>query len=723
MNGIVKLNRRDILRTGIAMGGGLVLAYYLPAPGSSEAADSVAPFAPNAFLRIGRDGSITVIDNKSEMGQGVYTSLPMIIAEELDCDWRRVRVEAAPVDPAYNHTEFGGQVTGGSTSIRTEWHRQALAGATARAMLITAAAKTWKIAPAACRTEKSKVIHPDGRKLDYGKLAARAAKLPVPGKVQLKDPSRYALIGHPVHRLDSPAKLNGTAVFGIDVRLPGLLTAVIVRPPVFGATLKKYNDTKAKSVPGVKEVVAVPSGVAVVADGFWPALTGSNALQVDWDEGSAAALSTEEIRGRFAELAATPGAVARREGDIQTALAGSARIIAAEYEVPFLAHAPMEPLNCCVDLRPDGCDIYTGTQMQTGDRNAAAQVCGLPPEKVRIHTTFLGGGFGRRGNPASDFVVEAVQVAKAIGRPVKVIRTREDDMRAGYYRPFYYERITAGLDTRGSILGWRHTIVGQSIMAGTAFASKDPSAIDRTSVEGAADTPYAFPNILVDLHSPRLPVTVQWWRSVGHSHTAFVVESFLDEVAHAAGQDPIALRRTLLAGHPRHLGVLETAVQKAGWGGPLPAGHGHGFAVHSSFGSYVAQVAEVSVTASGKIRVHRVVCAVDCGRLVNPDTVAAQIESAIIFGLTAAIHGAITIKGGRVEQGNFDTYPLLRMNESPQIEVHIMPSTASPGGMGEPGVPPIAPAVANALFAASGVRMRSLPMTPAKVSAAMKNRA
>ncbi len=719
MNDIIKLDRRYLLKTGIALGGGLVLAWYLPFSDQAGAGEPPAGFAPNAFLRVGSDGSVTIIDNKSEMGQGVYTSLPMIVAEELDCDWQKVRVEAAPVAPIYNHTEFGSQVTGGSTSVRTEWQRLAQAGATARAMLVQAAAQTWQADPAACRTEKGQVIHPDGRKLSYGELAAKASKLPVPDQVKPKDPAGYTLIGHPVHRLDSPAKINGTAIFGIDVQLPGMLVAVIARPPVFGATLKQVDDVKAKAVPGVKAVVTVPAGVAVVADRFWPALHGRDVLQVSWDEGPGATLSTEEMRRQYAALARTPGLPARQEGDVQAALARAAKTLEAEYEVPYLAHAPMEPLNCCVDLRPDGCDVYTGTQMQTGDRDAAARVSGLPPEKVRIHTTFLGGGFGRRATPTSDFVVEAVQVAKAIGKPVKVIRTREDDMCAGYYRPFWYDRIAAGLDAKGGLDCWRHTIVGQSIMAGTAFAGMIKEGIDETSVEGAADTPYAIPNILVDLHSPTQPVPVLWWRSVGHSHTAFVVESFLDEVAHATGRDPVELRRTLLAKHPRHLGVLELAVQKAGWGKTLPAGRGMGVAVHSSFGSYVAQVAEVSVSKTGDVRVHRVVCAVDCGRIVNPDTIAAQMESGIVFGLTAALYGAITFKDGRVEQGNFDDYPLLRLDETPEIEVHIVPSTENPGGIGEPGVPPIAPAVSNALFAVSGARVRSLPLTAEKVLAAM----
>ncbi len=720
MNTIVKLNRREAIKTAAVLGGGLILACYFSVPGSVQAEEEKMAFAPNAFLRIGSDGTVLFIDNKSEMGQGVYTSLPMILAEELDCDWSSVRVEPAPVDPAYNHTTFGAQVTGGSTSVRTEWKRLALAGATARAMLVQAAAQNWQIAPEACRTENSQVIHPDGKKLDYGSLAEKAAQLKVPVEVKLKNPSKYTLIGKPIHRLDSPEKINGKAIFGIDARVPGMAVAVIARPPVFGATMKSFDDTKTKAVAGVKHVVAVPAGVAVVAEDFWSALQGREALQVSWDEGVGAEVSTVTMRHQFSELAGTPGNPARQEGDVAKALTQAAHTLTADYEVPYLAHAPMEPLNCCVDLRADGCDIHTGTQMQTGDRNAAARVLGIEPEKVKIHTTYLGGGFGRRGNPHSDFVVEATEVAKAIGGPVKVIRTREDDMKAGYYRPFFYDHLVACLSEVGQITGWQHTIVGQSIMAGSPFKDMIKNGIDPTSVEGAADIPYSIPNILVDLHSPELPVPVQWWRSVGHSHTAFAVESFLDEIAHATRTDPVILRRALLSHHPRRLGVLNLAAEKAHWGTPLPAGHGCGVAVHFSFGSYCAQVAEVSVDKKGKIRVHRVVCAFDCGRIVNPDTIKAQLESAVIFGLTAALYGEITFKNGRVEQGNFDTYPLLTLDETPRIEVHIVASDEPPGGVGEPGVPPVAPAVANALFAASGSRVRSLPMVQHKVMDAMK---
>jgi len=719
MINVVNMNRRDFIKVTTAIGGGLVLAIYLPE--SVTAAERVNEFAPNAFLRIGVDDSVTIVINKSEMGQGVYTSLAMIIAEELDCDWRKVRVEASPVAPEYNHTIFGSMVTGGSTSVRSEWERLALAGATAREMLVQAAAWTWQVEPATLRTQNGIVYHPEGQMLSYGSLAEKAAKLEVITKVKLKKAENYTLIGKPIHRLDSPAKVNGTATFGIDVQLPGMLVAVIARPPGFGAVLKSFDDKDAKAVKGVVAVTSVPAGVAVVAEGFWSAVKGREALQISWDEGQGATLSTDGIRKDYAKLARTPGLIAYKKGDVESAIAAAAQTLEAEYEVPYLAHAPMEPLNCSVDLREESCDIYTGTQMQTADRDAAARIVGLSPEKVHIHTTYLGGGFGRRANPASDFVAEAVQVAKAIGKPVKVIRTRADDMRAGYYRPFWYDQIRACLDKNGRLSGWSHTIVGQSIMAGTAFSGSIKDGIDPTSVEGAADIPYTIPNILVNLHSPAQPVTVQWWRSVGHSHTAFVVESFLDEVAHAAGRDPVDLRRELLTGFPRHLGVLNLAADKAGWGQPLAKGHGQGVAVIASFGSYVAQVAEVSLSAQGNIRVHRIVCAVDCGRIVNPDTIVAQMESGIIFGLTATLYGEITLLDGRVVQGNFDNYPLLSIDETPDIEVHIIPSNEPPGGIGEPGVPPVAPAVGNAIFAIHGARVRALPLTTEKVMQAMTN--
>ena len=720
MNDIRKISRRTFLKTGAVLGGGLVLACHLP-PRGFASGETGTTVNPDAFLRIADDGTITILINKSEMGQGVYTSLPMFVAEELECDWQKIRVEAAPVAPVYNHTTFGLQVTGGSSSVWSEWERLSRVGAAAREMLVSAAAKRWQVGRPDCRAGNGVVSGPAGRRLTYGELAAQAATLPVPTDIKLKDPSLYRLIGKPVHRTDSPAKIAGSALFGIDVHLPGMLTAVIARPPVFGGRLKGFDAAKARKVPGVRDVVAIPAGVVVVADGFWPAKKGRDLLDISWDDGEWGKLSTPGMREAYAKLAATPGLTARREGDVQGALATAARKLEAEYEVPYLAHSPMEPLNCFVDLTPDHCHIRVGSQFQTVDRNAAAREAGLKPEQVTLETTFLGGGFGRRANPASDFVVEAVQVAKAVKRPVKVIWSREDDIRGGYYRPMWYDRISAGLDGDGNLKAWQHTIVGQSIIAGTVFEKalvKD--GIDNTSVEGAADIPYRIPNLRVDLHTTGNGVPTLWWRSVGHSHTAFVVESFLDEVAHAAGKDPCQLRRELLVGHPRQLKVLDEAARLAGWGKPLPAGHGLGIAVHESFGSYVAQAAEVSVDAGGQVKVHRVCCAVDCGKTVNPDTIVAQMESGITFGLSAALYGEITFKDGRVEQSNFDNYPVVRLDAMPPVEVRIVKSTDPPGGIGETAVPPIAPAVANALFAATGVRIRSLPLTPAKVLGAQK---
>jgi len=716
----MKMSRREFLATSALLGGGLVLACHIPF-GIRDAQAAAGTFAPNAFLRIGSDDTVTIIVNKSEMGQGVYTSLPMLVAEELCCDWKKVTFQASPVAPEYNHAQFGPiMVTGGSTSVRSEWDRLSLAGAAAREMLITAAAQQWKVDPAVCRADKGVVHGPGGKRLSFGKLVARAANLPVPKEPQLKAGVKN-LLGKPLKRLDSPAKINGTAVFGIDVQVPGMLTAVIERPPVFGGKVKSHDASKSLTVPGVRQVVAVDAGVAVVADGFWAAEKGRELLQVTWEEGEGAKVSTPAMHEEYARLAATPGLVARRDGDAPAVLAKADRILQAEYEVPYLAHATMEPLNCFVDLRADRCLIRTGSQFQTVDRAAAARVAGLQPEQVTFETTFLGGGFGRRACPGSDFVIEAVQVAKAVGKPVKVIRTREDDMRAGYYRPMFHDRISACLDGNSNPLAWHHTIVGQSIIAGTPFeGAMVKNGIDDTSVEGAADTPYAIPNLQVELHTTKNSVPVLWWRSVGHSHTAFVMESFLDELAAMAGKDPLQYRRDLLQKHPRHLKVLETAAGKAGWGKPLPAGRGRGLAVHESFGSFIAQVAEVTLNAKGELRVHRVVCAVDCGRIVNPDTIRAQMESGITFGLSAALYSAITFKNGRVEQGNFHDYPIVRMAAMPKVEVHIIPSDAPPGGIGEPGVPPIAPAVANALFAASGARVRSLPLTADKIKAALK---
>ena len=708
------VGRREFIRTGAAVGGGLLVSLYAPLPGGSSGplAAEEKDFALNAFVRIGTDESVTVISAHSEMGQGVYTSLPMLLNEELEADWSKIRVEAAPVDKAYNHPVFGMQMTGGSTTSSAEWERYRRMGATARVMLVEAAAARWGVEASTCRVENGVVLHAaTNRRGTYGSLANAAARLTPPANVPLKNPKDFTLLGKPTLRLDTPSKTNGTAQFGLDVMVPRMLTAVVARPPVFGGRVAKLDAREALKVPGVKAVEQVPSGVAVIAERFWPAKLGREKLIIEWDLGPNAGLSTEKMLRDFRETALKPGAIAKKTGDPEAALRTAAKTVTAEYDVPYLAHAAMEPLNCVVDLRPDSCEIWTGTQFETVDRANAAQAAGLPADRVLIHTTLLGGGFGRRANPNSDFVVEAVHVARAAKAPVKVVWTREDDLRGGWYRPMWHDRFVAGLDADGDPVAWTHTIVGQSIMQGTLFESfgvKD--GIDSASVEGAADLLYGMPNLQVDLHTPKIGVPVQWWRSVGHSHTGFSVEAFFDEVAHAGGKDPYELRRKLLANQPRMKAVLELAAQKANWGSQLPPGVGRGIATHFSFASYVAQVVEASVGKGGAVRVHRVVCALDCGLVINPDTVRAQIEGGIIFGLTAALKTEITLKEGRVEQGNFDDYQMLRIFESPEIEVHIVPSGESPTGVGEPGVPPVAPALANAIFAATGKRVRRLPI-------------
>ena len=695
MNEIINLSRRDFIKAGALAGGGLILGFHLPLFGCRMDAMAAvppvpdAPYTPNAFLRIGTDGAVTMIVNKSEMGQGVYTAIPMLMAEELECDWSAIRVESAPVDPVYNAPSFGMQVTGGSSSVRTEWERMRKVGAAAREILLAAAAQTWKVKTTTCRAEKGKIIHSSGKNLSYGQLADRAAKMPVPAKLVLKDPSAFSLIGKPMPRLDTPEKVDGKGIFGIDMTRPGMLVALIARPPVFGGKAGSVNDAKAKAVSGVREVVQVESGVAVVADSFWAAKKGRDALDIVWEDGPVASLSSVMQREQYSSLARSAGVSARKDGDPEQAIAGASKQLSAEYEVPYLAHADMEPLNCLVEWTPESCEIWAGTQLQTGDRDQAASAAGLDPSKVKIHTTLLGGGFGRRANPHSDYIVMGVQIAKAVKKPVKLIWTREDDMKGGYYRPCWFSRLSGGLDAEGNLVAWRHTIVGQSIMAGTAMEGRMiKDGVDESSVEGARELPYDIPNIGVDLHSPRIGVPVQWWRSVGHSHTGFVVECFMDELAYAAGKDPYEFRRALLSKQPRLLGVLDLAAKKSGWGGTLPAGRGRGIAVVESFGTAVSQVAEVSAGPSGEVRVHRVICAVDCGRVVNPSIVEAQMQSGIVFGLSAALYGAITLKNGRVEQSNFFDYKVLRMDAMPAVEVYFVQSKEDPTGVGEPGTPP-----------------------------------
>lgn len=701
------MNRRSFLKASAA----LVIPFWLPPAGRAFAQGAAPkPVNPNAFLRIGKDGWCTVLVKHLEFGQGVTTSLPMLVAEEADCDWAKVKVELAPAGPEYAHTAFGVQMTGGSSSVWNSYEQLRTAGAQARAMLMQAAADQWKVKVAEVRTEKGFVIGPGGKRLSYGQLAEAASKLPVPQKVALKDPKDFRIIGKPTRRLDSAEKVNGRAQFGLDVKRPNLHTAVVAHPPVFGATVARIDASKVKSISGATHVVQTSNGVAVVGKSFWAAKQGRDALQVEWDLGPNAALSTEALSKQFRETAKQAGKVARK-ADNPEAIKGAARTLVAEYEVPFLAHAAMEPLNCTVELKGDAAEIWVGSQFQTIDQGAAAKALGLAPEKVRLNTMLAGGGFGRRANPVSDYVVEACEIAKEIKVPVKVVWTREDDIKGGFYRPMYVHRVEVGLDAKGAIVGWNHAIVGPSIIAGTAFEPmmvKD--GIDPTSTEGVADTPYAIPNMNVTLHTVKTAVPVLWWRSVGHSHTNFVMESMLDEIAAATKKDPLALRRELLGKHPRVLKALDLAASKAGWGSPLPAGRARGIAVAESFGSVCAQVAEVSLDGAN-LKVHRVVAAFDCGLVVNPLTVEAQVQSAVAYGLSAALHDRITLKDGRVEQSNFHDYPVLRMNEMPRVEVHLVPGGEKPTGVGEPGVPPVAPAVANAAFSLTGKRARILPMS------------
>jgi isoquinoline 1-oxidoreductase subunit beta len=711
----VNAGRRRFLVTSAGATAGLVIGFQVPLAGrialaADPATAKPALPPPNAFLQIGADDTVTVRLAHSEMGQGVWTTLPMLIAEELDCDWSRIRVEHAPVAPVYAHTAMGMQMTGGSTSTWSEFERYRQVGAAARDMLVRAAAAKWKVSPSACRSENGAVLHGDKR-LTYGALAAAAEKLTPPATVSLKDPREWRVIGKPTKRLDSPEKVTGAAQFGFDVRFPGLMTALIARPPVFGAQIKSFDDERARAVPGVRSVVQVPTGVAVVAESYWAAKLGRDALRVEWDLGPGASVDTNRLREDYRRLSQTPGTPVVRAGDFDS-VDPAPTTVEAEYSLPYLAHATMEPLSCSARLTDDGCELWLGTQFQSVDQKAAAEVAGLRPEQVTIHTTFLGGGFGRRATGSAHLVREAVAVAKAAGVPVKVLWTREDDMRGGYYRPQWLHRLAVHTGADGTPRRWDHVIVGQSILKGTVFeAMFVKGGIDGTSVEGVSDSPYikGTPVHRVGLHSPVLPVPVLWWRSVGHTHTAFVMESTIDELAHIAKQDPLEYRRRLLVDHPRHLGVLNLAAEKAGWGSPLPSGHARGIAVHESFGSWVAQVAEVSVDAT-RVRVHRVTCAIDCGICVNPEGVRAQMESGIVYGLSAALYGQITIKMGYVQQSNFHDYPVLRMHEMPVVDVHIVPSREKSGGAGEPGTPPIAPAVANAIFVLTQRRLRTLPI-------------
>lgn len=720
MNAPLNISRRTFIKATALVAGGLVIAFAIPQakrfllPGETKApADANASKlpAPNAFLRIGTDNTITVMLAHSEMGQSIWTTLPMLIAEELDADWNKIQVEHAAAAPQYAHTAYGIQITGGSSTTWSEFDRYRQAGALTRALLINAAAQELGVAKETLHTENGFVIGAD-KKISYGELAEAAAKLETPTTVALKDPKDWKIIGKATKRLDSAAKTNGTAKFGQDVQFEGLKTAMVARSPVFGGKVKSFDATASKQIKGVVNVVQVPTGVAVIADHYWAAKQGRDALKVEWDLGANAGLDSKKMVEDYRALAATKGNVAAKAGDSQTALTQAKTVIKAEYVAPYLAHSPMEPLNCAVKIDKDACEIWTGTQMQTTDQAAAAKILGIAPEKVTIHTLFLGGGFGRRANPAADFVSEAVQVAKAAGVPVKTVWSREDDVKGGYYRPMFLHQANIALDDKGLPIAWEHTAVGQSIMLGTPFESvmiKD--GVDATSVEGTADSPYlkGISNHHVQLHTVKASIPILWWRSVGHSHTAFVMESLIDELAHAAKRDSLEYRRELLKDHPRHLAALNLAAEKAGWDKPLPKDVFRGIAVHESFGSFVAQVAEVSVNA-GEVKVHRMVSAIDCGLAVNPESLTAQMESSVSFGLGAALQSEITFKDGQVQQSNFHDYQVLRMKDMPKVEVYIVPSTEKMGGVGEPGLPPVAPAVTNAIFAATGKRIRTLPI-------------
>jgi isoquinoline 1-oxidoreductase beta subunit len=707
----VTVSRRDFLQAAAGSAAGLLISFYVPqGVRAAPKAAQPPPLSPNAFVRVGTDESVTVVLAHSEMGQGIWTGLAMLIAEELECDWSKVRSEHAPAAPVYGHPVMQFQMTGGSTTTNSEFERYRTVGAMAKDMLLRAAAARWKVSPAACTAANGVVTHGKD-KLTFGQLAEEAMKLAPPAKVKLKDPKDWKLIGTLVRRIDTPEKITGKAQFGLDVHFPGLRTAVVLRPPAFGAKLVKFDAADALKVPGVEKVVPTANGVAVVAAHFWAAKLGRDALRAEWTQPEGGGADSAKLLAEFHAKARTPGTVAASVGKVEDALAAAKSRIEAEYDVPYLAHAPMEPLNCTVKIDGDRCEIWTGTQFQTGDQMAAAKILGTTPDKVQIHTTFLGGGFGRRASPVADFVGEAVIVAKAAGVPVKVVWTREDDMRGGFYRPAFVHRIQVGVDARGMPSAWDQVVVGQSIVAGTpleAFVTRN--GVDLTSVEGIAESPYVerTPALRVSLHSPRTPVTVLWWRSVGNTHTAFAVESMVDELAHAAGQDPLAYRLELLKDKPRHANALKVAAEKAGWGTAPAPGRARGLAMHESFGSIIAEVAEVSIE-KGRIRVHSVTCSVDCGTAVNPLGIEAQIQGSVAFGLTAALYGKINIAEGKVQESNFHDYPMLRMFDMPRIAVHLIPSKAKMGGIGEPATAPIAPAVANAVFALTKQRLRSLP--------------
>ncbi len=705
------IHRRGFLKTGIAGAAGLVIGFHLPDRFEAFASPvaMMPPASMNAWIQISTTDFVTIIIDKSEMGQGILTALCMIAAEELDCNWKTIRTEFAPAAKEYFNPAFGMQGTGGSSSVRSSWDPLRKAGAAARDMLLQAAAAEWKVEKSTCRTENGIIYHDaTKRNMTYGTIAKPASKLPVPQNVPLKDPKNYRIVGKSTKRLDTPEKVDGSAQFGIDVRQGAMLYAVVARCPVFGGKVISFDATKAKAIPGVKTVIQISSGVAVIADNTWTAMQGRRALDVKWDEGPNASVTSESISKLFADQMTQPAAEARKVGDAATALGAAAQKIEAIYEAPYLAHATMEPLNATANVTANRVDVWAPTQFQTMAQAAAAKVCGLKPESVFIHTTFLGGGFGRKAAP--DFVIEAVEASKAMGRPVKLTWSREDDTQHDYYRPASYAKLSAGMDADGWPVAWTTRVACSSIMEAW-FPGSTKNNLDPTSVDGVSDLPYSIPNILVDYVRTEPGIPVGFWRSVGASQNGFFSESFMDELAAAGKKDPYEFRRRMLHKSPRHLGVLELAAQKAGWDKPLPAGRFRGIAVLEAFQSYAAQVVEISVDRKAKtLKVHRVVCAVDVGRVVNPIGVVMQSESAVVFGLSSALYGEITIADGHVKQSNFNNYPVLRLDAMPVVEVHIVPSEEKPTGAGELSVPPVVPALCNAIFAATGKRIRRLPI-------------
>ena len=711
------VSRRLVLKAGAAIGGGLMIGWRWESS-TATAAEDASVFAPNAFVRIDRQGKVSIVSPMAEMGQGVYTALPMLVAEELDADMSNVTVEhSPPSDKLYGNAFLGGsQTTGNSSSIRAFYLPLRQAGAAARAMLVAAAAEKLNVDANALITEPGFVVDAAGkRRIAYGELTDAAAKMPIPTDVKLKDPSTFRIVGTPAKRLDVAGKVDGTAVFGIDVKLPGMQIATVAASPVFGGTLASLDEAAALKVPGVHQVAKLDNAVAVIAEHYWAARKGLEAANPKFDDGPHASLTTADVVAALAKASERQGAVAKNEGDVASALANAATKVEATYEAPFLAHATMEPMNCTVEVTADGCDIWVGTQIPTVAQQAVAQTLGLKQEAVRLHNHLLGGGFGRRLE--YDFIVQAALIAKQAKQPVKVVWSREEDIQHDMYRPYYYDRLSAGLDEQGMPIAWSHRIVGSSIMA-RFFPPAFKDGIDPDAVDGAIDMPYAIANKRVEYVREEPPgIPTAFWRGVGPTHNVYVIESFIDELAAIAKKDPVDYRRAMLGNNPRALHVLNRAAEIAGWGKPLADRRGRGVCVHNTFGSFMSQVAEVTVSKSGEVHVDRVVCVVDTGVAVNPDTIVAQMQSGIIFGITAALWGEITLKNGRVEQSNFTDYRMLRINEAPIIEVEVVKSSADPGGIGEPGTTSLAPAVLNAVYAATGVRLRKLPINSALLKA------